>query len=104
MNYLFCDTCVLLNLATDIKLYDVIQKLLELVEADKIRLITSDVVYSEFATHKKTIVDKRISAYNSHLKNPQKPLNFFSPEAEGIIKKEVVSIHKDRSAHEKSAE
>ncbi len=92
MNYIYCDTCVLLNLATDIKLHDIIIRLLELNEEGKIKIIVSDVVLKELTDHKETIVAKRISSYNGHLKNIKNLYELFSPETEEILKKEIQAI------------
>jgi rubrerythrin len=93
MTYLFCDTCVLLNLSTDIKLYDAVVKILELVEKGEIKVVMSDIVKSELTTHKETIVNKRIASYNSHLKNTKNLYELFSEETEIILRKEIQDIH-----------
>ncbi|MFA5667938.1 MAG: PIN domain-containing protein [Balneolaceae bacterium] len=95
MTYLFCDTCVLLNLATDVKLYDVIAKIIELVENGNAKVIMSDIVQSELTTHKKTIVPKRIASYKGHLKNIKHLYELFSDETEELLKKEIQQIHSD---------
>jgi hypothetical protein len=95
MTYLFCDTCVLLNLATDIKLYDVIEKLLEFNDSGKIRIVVSNVVKKELTDHKETIVDKRIASYTTHLKNIKNLYELFSKETEELLKKEIRSIQEN---------
>lgn len=93
MTYLFCDTCVLLNLSTDIKLHDVVIKILELVENGEIKVVMSDIVETELTTHKDTIVDKRIKSYNSHLKNTKNLYELFSEDTEQILRQEIQKIH-----------
>lgn len=95
MTYLFCDTCVLLNLATDIKLYDVIVKLLELSDSGKIKIIVSDVVKKELTDHKGTIVAKRIASYSGYLKNIKNLYELFSKETEELLKKEIQSVQEN---------
>lgn len=95
MTYLFCDTCVFLNLATDIKLYDVVQKLIELVDTGQIKVVMSDVVKSELSTHKETIVDKRIKSYSGHLKNIKNLYELFSEETEQVLRKEIEKVQQD---------
>lgn len=101
MTYLFCDTCVFLNLATDIKLYDVIQKLIELADKGQIKVVMSDVVKAELSTHKETIVEKRIKAYSGHLKNIKNLYELFSDETEQILKTEIQRVQQDLPHMEK---
>lgn len=101
MTYLFCDTCVLLNLSTDIKLYDVVVKILELVDNKQIKVVMSDIVQSELTTHKETIVNKRITSYQSHLKNTKNLYELFSEETLQILRNEIQEIHKDLPKMEK---
>jgi hypothetical protein len=95
MNYIFCDTCVLLNLATDIKLFDVIEKLLVLNDSGKIKVIVSEIVKKELSEHKVTIVEKRITSYRGHLKNIKNLYELLSKETEDILKKEIQSIQEN---------
>jgi hypothetical protein len=101
VTYLFCDTCVFLNLATDIKLYDVVQKLLELVDKGQIKVVMSDVVKSELSTHKGTIVSKRIASYSQLLKNIKNLYELFSEETEQILKKDIQTIQQNLPQMEK---
>jgi len=93
MTYLFCDTCVLLNLSTDIKLYDAVIKIIELEEKGDVKVVISDIIESELTAHKETIVKKRILSYNSHLKNTKNLYELFTNEAEIILRKELQEIH-----------
>jgi len=95
MIYIYCDTCVLINLATDIKLYDVIVTLVKLSDERKIKIIVSDVVKKEMNNQKDTIVGKRISSYNGHLKNFKHLYELFSKENKEILKNEIQSIQKN---------
>lgn len=93
MIYLFCDTCVFLNLATDVKLFDLIQKLVELSEKGVIRLVVPDIIHKELDDHKESIVKKRIASYKGHLKNIQNLFDLFKPETTELLKKEISSIN-----------
>ncbi len=95
MTYLFLDTCVLLNLATDVKLYEVVVKLLELSDNGQIKVIVSDVVKKELTDHKGTIVTKRIASYTGHLKNIKNLYELFSQDTVDLLKKEIQSVQEN---------
>ncbi len=93
MIYLFCDTCVFLNLATDVKLFDLIKKLAELSNNGTIKLVVPDIIHKELNDHKEIIVKKRIASYKGHLKNIQNLYDLFKPETTELLKKEISRIN-----------
>lgn len=95
MIYLFCDTSVLLNLATDIKLYDVVVKIIELVEQGEVKLVLCDIIEHELQTHEDKIVEKRINSYRSHLKNTKNIYDFLSEDTLKTLKAEIEQAHAD---------
>lgn len=95
MIYIFCDTCVFLNLATDVKLFDLIQKLAELSDKGVVKLVVPDIIHKELDDHKESIVKKRIASYKGHLKNIQNLYELFKPETVELLKKEISSINSE---------
>jgi hypothetical protein len=82
-------------------LYDVVQKLIELVDKGQIKVVISEVVKLELTTHKETIVGKRITSYSSHLKNIKHLYELFSEETEHILRNEIQSIQQNLPEMEK---
>lgn len=93
MIYLFCDTSVLLNLATDIKLYDVVENISELVNQSEVQLVLCDIIIHELQTHEDKIVSKRIDSYRSHLKNTKNIYDFLSEETLQALKADIEKAH-----------
>lgn len=97
MTYLFIDTCVYLNLATDIKLYEIIEKLIDLETNGKIKIIVPDIVMHELKDHEEKIIAKRISSYKGHLKNLTNLFDLFTPTTVKTLKGEIQEINKNLS-------
>lgn len=95
MIYIFCDTCVLLNLAIETKLEEVIKKLFQLKESGQIELVVSNVVLEELEEHKDKIVDKRIASYKGHLRNLKNILDLFEEKTQELLKSEIETIHQN---------
>jgi hypothetical protein len=95
MIYFFCDTCVFLNIATEVKLFDLSQKLSELCEKGVIKLVVPDIIHKELDDHKESIVKKRIASYKGHLKNIQNLYDLFKPETVELLKEEITAINAD---------
>lgn len=95
MIYIFCDTCVFLNLATDPKLFTITQKLTELTQQGIIILVVPSLVKKELEDNKDKIVEKKIASYKSHLKNLKNITDLFTPATQEILQNESAEIHRN---------